>query len=240
MAADEQYRLNGERWREQLERAYDAAPGPAGAAVIVVLMQVLYTSMMDLYDQYIHIPALAGHPWVGRSRFKRRRLIREFRKWNKDALAFGERLDGYWSDSCTPGDPCPDELQPQYTNTWVAAPVLEGDFPDEYYLGLAIPGRPDAVELAALWNQVVAVKEVLDNIGDTPDQLLIEWLESAGVQLRKSLPGEPETWRDQIDEALDAVGDGLKDIWEGFGDVLWYVGAGLGAWLIYAVATRGK
>ena len=226
--ADEQYRLNVYRWRDVLERAYDAAPGPPGAGVTVAMMQATYNSMMDLYDKYIHIPRLAGVEWAGRSGFKRRRLIRQFRTWHKDALAFGQRLEGYWSDSCLPADPCPEAPQPAYTERWVAAPVFDGVWPDDYYLGLAVPGRPDAVELAALWNQVVSVKDVVDNIGESADQLFLEMLQRAGL----------ETQLEGANAALDRLMDGLEEIFEGFTDALWYVGAALAGWLVYTVAKK--
>lgn len=231
------FTLDVYRFRDELRRAYQAAPGPAGAAVVLGWLQEQYNLMLELYEDYVHLPMVAG-TGLGRSRVKRRQMERLFRPWQARARRFGRRLDAYWGDACLPRAPCPDVAQPSYTNAWVAAPVLDGQWPAEYYLGLQdTPPHPDAVEFAMLWNQLVAVKDVVDNLGDSADQLAIELWERLAGELRVSLPGEEPTFRDAINEALNRLREGLDGLWEGFKDAAWYIGAGLavllGGWFAW-------
>jgi hypothetical protein len=229
------WRLDPEKYRGLLDRVYEAAPGPPGAAVTLSLVQEQFGRLMALYEQFIHIPKVAGGGY-GSSTIVRRRLQRTFRGWHKRALAFGVRLDGYWEDACLPSSPCPDAIQPEHTTEWVAAPLLDGVWPDTYYLGFTTPDRPDAIELAQLWNQLIAVHDVLVAIGDSPDQVVAEWLDVLEVELRTSLPGEPATWRDDVDGALAVAAEGLGDVWEAAKSAALWVG-GAAAFVLVAVVV---
>lgn len=240
MPTSEELRLDVLRWRDQLAKAYEAAPGPPGAAVVLSMLQEQYNTMRSVYTDTIYIPAFAGVPEAGASPFKRKRLERLFRPWVARMDKFGQRLDTYWSDACLPADPCPDpeDVQPAYTTAWVAKPVLEGVWPPDYYLGFETPGHADAIEAAMLWNELTAVQDVIDDIGDSADQLLLELIDRAGVQLSASAKGEDKTFADAVDAALEALGDGLDDLFTGFGDTLKYVGMALGLGLVGWIGYR--
>ncbi len=249
------FRLDTYVYRDVLLSAYQAAPGRAGATVILAMMQETLNTMLVMYEKWSSIPVIAGSvgPFADDtpSDHKRRGMRRLFRKWRKRVREFSQRLDSYWEDTNDPGQEHDDAAggfvdmpQPAHTNEWVALPVLEGVWPDAYYLGFHEPSVPDAVELARLWNELVAVKDVVDAMNEefSIDQLVAEWFMRVSVELRKSAPGEDPTWADHIDDGLHTLEDGLDKIWELAKELGWYaavVAAVLvGGVVAYKVAQR--
>ena len=229
------FRLNAYLYRDMLLDAYQAAPGRPGATVFLAMMQEQLNTMLGMYEKWSSIPLSTGLGPLSDdspSGHERRGMRRLFRKWRKRTRDLAKRLDSYWEDVNDPGQQAnpttgvfEDMPQPAYTNEWVALPVLEGVWPDAYYLGFETPSVPDAVELAQLWNELMAVKDVVDAMNEehSIDQLVAEWFMRVSTELQKSAPGEDETWADHIDDGLHALDDGMKHIWELAKEVAWYV-----------------
>lgn len=222
------YRINAYKWRDELLALYGAAPGSASAAAIVVVLRGQLRDARELYAQYVTIVI------EGVAVAQQIDMVRQFRGWHLQAEALERRLDGYLEDAT---DAPEGEPQPEYSDAWVAKPLFEGEWPDDYYLFLqaTTPDVPDVVHLASLWNQVVALKEVAEGIGDPLDRLVINWLEEGERQLSASAPGEDPTVADAWNAAKDGAGELAAGSLKWLGVLL---GVGLGGVLLYKFATR--
>lgn len=226
-------RIDPEGLRLRLSAAYGSAPGPVGAGVIVAIMQEFHDTMVGLYESYT--TTLFG--------VKKRQLIRALSGWNRSMRAIGKRIEAYWMDSCQDLSECPDEEFPKYTDEWVADPILRGVWPDEFYLGVPLPSpeRPDAIVLAQLWNQLVAVQGIAHQVGPIRD-MLYAIAERAEINLAKSAPGEDPTAADIVAAAWDKFKKDLGGVADDAGEALRYIGFGVAvigiAWL--ALRKRRK
>lgn len=135
--------------------------------------------------------------------------------------------------------------------TWVVRPILEGEYGD-WYLGETPPRRPDAVETAMLWNQLVVVHDLKAQLESDPEvrtllfgsqgAAIAEWLLVAERELSRSAPGEERTLADALLSGAANAADLLERWVERALRFLGYVALGgvlvTGGWLAVKIARR--
>lgn len=222
------YRISPENYRAGLEMAYRAAPGRVGAAAMLGLMQALFDTMVELHNEVTTSPFNMEGDFTGVldfGRYKRTEMARAFRGWEKRTQRLGYRLQMYWAEIREPDLTPDDKVVPGYIKDMVADPVLRGKWhedagyatfgPAAKYMGEDWPKTADAIELARLWNMVASVKGLVDTMGwDSLEAMLAELAMYAVTQMNKHMPGEPKTWRDEVDDIIDDITKHFHNLWK--------------------------
>lgn len=202
-------KLDVTAWRDYLAQVY-ATRSDRRAALALVEVLEQQVAMMKRIRAHIGSHSSA----------------RALKAWNRDFALLAERVAQYRTEipcvdvpdaACTfartgwTGTPAAGAND--YANTWVAKPILQGEWGD-WYVGTPHPPRADAIEAAMLWNQLVAVHDLKAQMLADPELTSIlfgargaaisEWLIVAARELSRSAPGEEKT-------LLDALADGASN-----------------------------
>lgn len=192
--------INSATWRTYLQGLYDTRKDRRSAFAVVLVLEQQVASMTAL-----------------RAKFGDHSTTHALVQWDKDFASLAERVRLYREDvpcADVPDATCgfgltgwtgtPAQQANRYAYEWAARPILEGKWPEDYYMGQGHPARPDAVEAAALWNQLIAVEELHHELTSLWGGHLAagwpagEWLLEVEREMSLSAPGEEPTIADWL------------------------------------------
>lgn len=222
--------INAAAWRKYLEGLYATRSDRRSALALVLVIKQAADSMAVLRaDLGDHSTTKALVAWD-----KRFASLRERVKLYLDDVPCANVSDAACDFGITGGVGSPAEQADAYAYEWAVRPILEGQWPTDYYMGQGHPAWPDAQETATLWNQLIEVQAVRDKLEDLPalGWPLGEWLTSVERELSSSAPGEEATLWDYLTEGADKAADLMSRAGNA---LLWGAGIAAGAFTLWVL-----
>jgi hypothetical protein len=201
-------RIDSALYRDRLQAIWDLHPGRYTALAMVLLLEALRMSLEQLREKV----------GVGAWPIDESQQAFALRGWDKDFAAWSKRV-GVYSDDIPPcwegeGSECwadPPLTMVEYITINVADPILKGDWPEDFYIGVPIGTMADASQGASLWNQLIEVANLQSELTDLSSHLG-EWLLYVERELSASAPGEPATLHDDVVAAAARIKDAAGDL----------------------------
>lgn len=227
-------------WLKDLRATFETAPGASGSQALLMLLALQYDQTVAMVQQ------LSDDAFVLRG-------LKSFAADLRASYARTKYLARRYLEIVESNDPL--ALKLVNVRNYIAGPILDGRYPADMMAALNPEDRRgiimqpggggrgfgDAVFSATLWNQAAVVGDFDAKLGgDWATNAMRELFSTVAMNLEESAPGDDPTLRDVTIDTLrkvaDAPGALLKAV--GAGNLLVYVGVGVGLGLVVWLASR--